>query len=97
MDLGAADDARKDDWYGMVALFPPCHVQAGQREWVFKMSSPKTCGKGPRSVETSSFFHMTLQGQRKYKFQTYFMWHSGKGNLEISNLIPLISLSSSDY
>lgn len=41
MGLGVVDDARVDDWIGMVALFPPCHVQAGQREWVFRMSSPK--------------------------------------------------------
>lgn len=61
MDLGVVDDARVDDWIGMVALFPPCHVQAGQREWVFKMSSPKSCEKGPQVRRDLSFLHITLQ------------------------------------
>lgn len=56
MDLGAVGDDRVDDWYGMVALVPACHGQAGQREWVFKTSSPNSCEKGPRSEETSPSF-----------------------------------------
>lgn len=54
MDLGALEDARVGGGYGMVAPVPACRVQAGQREWVFKTSSPYLCEKGPRSEETSS-------------------------------------------
>lgn len=32
MDLGAAGDAKVDDWYGVGFFSQPCHVQAGQRK-----------------------------------------------------------------
>ena len=48
--LGAAECAGVGDWYGVVALSPPC----SQREWVLQTPSPNIGEEFPRSEETSS-------------------------------------------